>query len=86
MEKLLLDRLLGRITPSRFSNIITENFYFEIYQLGKHDVFPSNCHDNAAVNSLSLETTDYQYLLSGSNNSSIKLWDLKQQETIREEN
>lgn len=86
MEKLLLDRLLGRITPSRFSNIITENFYSEIYQLGKHDVFPSNCHDYAAVNSLSLETTDYQYLLSGSNDSSIKLWDLKQQETIREEN
>ncbi|KAF6072441.1 WD domain, G-beta repeat family protein [Candida albicans] len=45
-----------------------------------------NCHDYAAVNSLSLETTDYQYLLSGSNDSSIKLWDLKQQETIREEN
>ncbi|EMG47227.1 ckn1 DNA excision repair protein ckn1 [Candida maltosa Xu316] len=86
MQHLIHDRLLGKISPLQFSNIITESYYTDIYQLGKRDVFPLNCHNNAAVNSLSLETSDYQYLLSGSGDSSIKLWDLKQQNIVREEN
>ncbi|RCK65831.1 DNA excision repair protein ckn1 [Candida viswanathii] len=86
MQSLLLDRKLGRISPLRFANILTESYYSEIYQLAKRDVFPVNCHHNAAVNALSIETSDYQYLLSGCGDSSIKLWDLKEQETVREEN
>lgn len=86
MQSLLLDRKLGSITPLQFSNIITESYYSEVYQLAKRNVFPVNCHKNAAVNTLSLETSDYQYLLSGCGDSSIKLWDLKQQDILREEN
>ncbi|KAI3403973.2 hypothetical protein KGF56_003240 [Candida oxycetoniae] len=58
----------------------------QLYQTAKHDVFPVNCHDNASVNTLSLEKDEYRFLLSGCGDSSIKLWDIKEQEVVREEN
>lgn len=87
MQSLLLETKLGTITPLKFANIITDNYYSsQLYQTAKYDVFPSNCHKNALVNCLSLESVDYRFLLSGSGDSSIKLWDLHQQEQIRTEN
>lgn len=87
MQSLLLETKLGNITPLKFANIITDNYYSsQLYQTAKYDVFPSNCHKNALVNCLSLESVDYRFLLSGSGDSSIKLWDLHQQEQIRTEN
>lgn len=86
MQSLLLDRTLGNITPLKFATTITESYYLQLYQSAKRSVFPSNCHQNALVNSLSLESSDYRFLLSGCADSSIKLWDLRQEETQREEN
>ncbi|KAI5959594.1 uncharacterized protein KGF55_005238 [Candida pseudojiufengensis] len=87
MQSLLLDRKLGLISPLKFSSLITENYYSSlIHQTAKYNVFPSNCHHIASVNSLSLETNDFRFLLSGSGDSTIKLWDLSENEVIREEN
>ncbi|KAK6200377.1 WD40-repeat-containing domain protein [Scheffersomyces amazonensis] len=86
MNELLFDRLTGTISPLEFATTLTESFYSILHQRAKTGVFPANCHKNAAVNSLSLETNDYQFLLSGCADSSIKLWDLKKQETQRKEN
>ncbi|KAL7665720.1 Uncharacterized protein ABC855_g1313 [[Candida] zeylanoides] len=71
MQSLLLDRLVGRITPWEFSTALTESYYTNLRQL---DAFPANCHANAAVNSLALDHSG-QFLLSGCADSSIKLWD-----------
>ncbi|KAK6462233.1 WD40-repeat-containing domain protein [Scheffersomyces coipomensis] len=86
MNDLLFDRLTGVITPLEFATTVTESFYSLLKQTAKKDVFPANCHSNAAVNSLSLEKSDYQFLLSGCADSSIKLWDLKQQDIQTTEN
>ena len=87
MQSLLLEQKLGNITPLKFSTIITDNYYAsQLYQTAKYDVFPTNCHKNALVNSLALESVDYRFLLSGSGDSSIKLWDLHQQDEVRKEN
>ncbi|KAI5966063.1 hypothetical protein CANMA_003309 [Candida margitis] len=87
MQSLLLERKLGNITPLKFAAVITDNYYSsQLYQTAKYDVFPANCHKNASVNSLALESMDYRFLLSGSGDSSIKLWDLHQQDEIRKEN
>lgn len=87
MQSLLLEQKLGNISPLKFATIITDNYYSsQLYQTAKYDVFSSNCHRNALVNSLALESVDYRFLLSGSGDSSIKLWDLHQQEKVRQEN
>lgn len=80
MQTLLNDRKVGKITPWEFSRTLVESSYASLRQNANVDVFPPNCHKNAAVNSLSLEAQDYQYMLSGCADSSIKLWDLRQQE------
>lgn len=80
MQSLLTDRRVGKITPLEFSRTLLESTYSSLRQNANTNVFPTNCHKNAAVNSLSLETQDYTYLLSGCADSSIKLWDLSQQE------
>ncbi|CAI5758811.1 unnamed protein product [Candida verbasci] len=80
MQSLLLERLLGNVTPLHLQSVIIDNNYSSIYQSAISNVFPLNCHKNASVNSLSLDSIDYQFLLSGCGDSSIKLWDLNQQE------
>lgn len=80
MQSLLLDRSIKKISPLEFATTISESFYNSLHQTARTDVFPNNCHSNAAVNSLSLETNDYQYFLSSCADSSIKLWDLKSQD------
>ncbi|KAK6455171.1 WD40-repeat-containing domain protein [Scheffersomyces xylosifermentans] len=85
MQSLLLDRAIGKVAPLEFATTITESFYSILQQNAQRDVFPLNCHNSAAVNSLSLESDDYQYLLSGCADSSIKLWDLGNQETVGQE-
>lgn len=82
MQSLLLDRAVTRISPLEFVTTITESFYSTLNQKALRDVFPINCHHNAAVNSLALETGDYRYLLSGCADSSIKLWDLTVQDEV----
>ncbi|EGW31495.1 uncharacterized protein SPAPADRAFT_67550 [Spathaspora passalidarum NRRL Y-27907] len=86
MQSLLLDRKLGNITPLAFATTISESYYARLHQTAKHNVFPINCHHNASVNSLALDQSDYRFLLSGCADSSIKLWDLKQTHTQRQEN
>lgn len=81
MQSLLLDRAVNKISPLEFATTISESFYTALHQSARTDVFPNNCHANAAVNSLSLEQNDYQFLLSSCADSSIKLWDLKSQDT-----
>lgn len=80
MQSLLLDRAVGKISPLEFATTISESFYGGLSQTARADVFPSNCHANAAVNSISLEKNDYQFLLSSCADSSIKMWDLKSQD------
>lgn len=84
MQSLLLDRALKKISPLEFSTTVTESFYSILKQNALQNVFPNNCHSNAAVNSLSLESIDYQYLISGCADSSIKLWDLNSQDEVEE--
>lgn len=79
MQSLLLDRLVTKVSPLEFATSITESFYTNLQQRAGHDVFPLNCHSNAAVNSLSIDS-DKRFVLSGCANSSIKLWDLNQSE------
>lgn len=83
MQLLLRERLTLKISPLEFVNTITELYYSMLAQTALRDVFPVNCHHNAAVNSLSLESMEYQYLLSGCADLSIKLWDLKAQEEVK---
>ncbi|ABN66226.2 WD repeat protein [Scheffersomyces stipitis CBS 6054] len=82
MQALLLDRAFGKVAPLEFATTVTESYYSLLQQNALTRVFPPNCHTNAAINSLSLETEDYQYLLSGCADSSIKLWDLNSQSEI----
>lgn len=77
MQSLLLDRAIKNISPLEFATVIAETFYSNLQQNALTGVFPLNCHTNAAVNSMSLETNDYKYLLSASADSSITLWDVK---------
>lgn len=86
MQSLLLDRTIGNITPLQFATTLTQSYYSQIYQSAKRSVFPPNCHQNALVNSLSLESSEYRFLLSGCADSSIKLWDLQREEIQRQEN
>lgn len=80
MQSLLYDRKVGRILPLEFAKVLSESGIPSLRQNIKTDVFPVNCHRNASVNSISLENQDYQYLLTGGADSSIKLWDLLIQE------
>lgn len=83
MQSLLLDRAVTRITPLELATTVTESCYSTLDQTGLYDVFPSNCHHNAAVNSLALETSENRYLLSGCADSSIKMWDLHVQDEVK---
>ena len=86
MQSLLLDRAIGSISALEFATTLSETFYGILHQTVKSDVFPPNCHRNASVNSLSVERNEYRYLLSGCADSSIKLWDLKDQDSKQVEN
>ncbi|CUM62750.1 uncharacterized protein PRCAT00000307001 [Priceomyces carsonii] len=77
MESLLSDRATRKIGALEFATTVAESCYTILGQNVGPSVFPSNCHYNAAVNGLSLEQHDFQYLLSASADSSIKLWDIK---------
>lgn len=76
MQSLLLDRAVGNVSPLEFATTLTESLYQNLTQTYRNNVFPPNCHKSAAVNGLSLEQNDFQFLLSGCADSSIKLWDL----------
>lgn len=78
MQSLLLDRATTRLSPLEFAATYTESLYSSLRQI--HNGFPANCHANAAVNSLSIEKSEYRYLLSGCADSSIKLWDFSPEE------
>lgn len=82
MQSLLLDRTVGTVSALEFATTLSETFYGILHQTARRDVFPVNCHKNASVNSLSVEKSDYRYLLSGCADSSIKLWDLKEQNSV----
>ncbi|EGV65047.1 hypothetical protein PSN45_004923 [Yamadazyma tenuis] len=86
MQSLINDRKVGQISPGEFCRTLTESGYSALAQNCFQNVFPINCHNNAAVNSLSLETQDFQFLLSGCADSSIKLWDLHFQEQLSSQN
>lgn len=75
MNRLLDDRSIGRLTPLEFCKTLVESNYSH---LGESFGFPPNCHSNALVNSLSIDQ-DYQYLLSGCADLSIKLWQVHEQ-------
>ncbi|CAK9437905.1 uncharacterized protein LODBEIA_P22830 [Lodderomyces beijingensis] len=87
MQSLLLERKLGDISPLQFHRHIVDNYYHrQLAQTAKYNVFPRNCHNGASVNSLSLEKHENRFLLSGCADSSIKLWDLNEQDVVRVEN
>lgn len=79
MQSLLLERATGRLSVLDFASTYTESLYSQLKQVTRN-VFPSQCH-SGAVNSLSLEQLDCRYMLSGCADSSIKLWDLRSDET-----
>lgn len=81
MQSLLYDRKVGKIRPLEFAKTLMDSSYFNLVQSSGENVFPPNCHNNAAVNSLSLEQVDYQFMLSGCADSTIKLWDMKLYDT-----
>ncbi|CCE86351.1 Piso0_004835 [Millerozyma farinosa CBS 7064] len=80
MQSLILDRVVGRVSPLEFATTICETFYTSLAQGVGTDVFPPNCHANAAVNTMDVEKQNYRFMLSGCADSSIKLWDLAEQE------
>lgn len=84
MQSLLLERATGKILPLAFATTVTESVYSSLTQ-STVDLFPEQCH-TAAVNALAIEKIDYQYMLSGSGDSSIKLWDLKSEAEDSKEN
>lgn len=80
MQQLFLERAVGRLSPLDFATTHTESLYSTLRQISPNG-FPENCHHNTAVNSLSVEQNEYRYMLSGCGDSSIKLWDLKPDES-----
>lgn len=74
MQSLLLERATGAILPLAYATTITESLYASLAQSNR-DYFPENCH-SAAINALAIEEIESRYMLSGSGDSSIKLWDL----------
>ena len=76
MQSLLLERATGRLRPRDFTVTVTESLYGTLRQANPN-IFPDNCHHNAAVNSLAIERVEHRYMLSGCADSSIKLWDLQ---------
>ncbi|OBA24317.1 hypothetical protein METBIDRAFT_77138 [Metschnikowia bicuspidata var. bicuspidata NRRL YB-4993] len=76
MQSLLLERKTGRLRPSDFAVTVTESLYSTLRPVSPN-VFPDNCHHNAAVNSLAVESSEHRYMLSGCGDSSIKIWDLR---------
>ncbi len=76
MTALLRDRELGIITPIQYRFARIEYLYSSLSYISNPPYFPRDTSEHA-VNSLSLEQTDYRYLLSGNADSSIQLWDLE---------
>lgn len=74
MDHLLLERKYGAVTPIEFATSLAEALFGNLKQ--QQGRFPANCHRNAAVNSLALETQQYRFMLSGSADSLLKLWDI----------
>lgn len=73
MDTLLLERATGRISARACAATVTESLY------GSLSPSTFRAH-SAAVNSLALEKAEYRYLLSGSGDSSLRLWDLSEDE------
>ncbi|ANZ75602.1 BA75_02202T0 [Komagataella pastoris] len=90
MQSLLLDGFLSRISPKELLRIETEASYNELSLISddslntatrnvkfsqgfKFDVHP---HKNS-ISCLDLETMNSQFLLSGSTDSSLKLWNIR---------
>lgn len=71
MQLLLFERATSFLSPHEFAATYTELLYSSLRQF---QLFPKNCHQNAAVNSLSLDKLEYKYLLSGCADSLVKLW------------
>lgn len=69
MNSLIHDRKLGIISPLEFSKTLIESTYISLHP---HN---TNYHSNGSINCLSLENHEFKYLLSGSADLSIKLWE-----------
>lgn len=80
MQSLLLERATGRLRQQDFAATVTESLYSTLRPVTPN-IFPENCHNSAAVNSLTVENSEYRYMLSGCADSSVKIWDL-QGETV----
>lgn len=74
MESLFLERATGKILPHAFAATLTEYKYTLLCQ-ATPDLFPQKCH-SASVNALAIERNECRYMLSGSGDSSLKMWDL----------
>lgn len=75
MQSLLVERATNTILAHSFAATATESLYSSLSQSTK-ELFPEKCH-TASVNALAIENIDHRYLLSGSGDSLINLWDLK---------
>lgn len=75
MESLFLNRATGKILHHEFSATLTE-YKYSLLSQATPDLFPAKCH-SASVNALAIEKNEFRYMLSGSGDSSLKLWDLK---------
>lgn len=84
MQSLIYDRYIGKVSGIEFAKTIVESGFSNLSQACMENVFPVNCHNNAAVNSLSLDNHEYRYMLSGCGDSSIKLWDIGVQDHLRD--
>lgn len=82
MQLLLFERATTTLSPHEFAATYTELLYSSLRQF---QLFPKNCHQNAAVNSLSLDKLEYKYLLSGCADSLIKLWGVDEEVDIAAE-
>lgn len=69
MQSLLHDRNLTIISPLEFSKTLIESTYISLKPQS------SSYHSNGSINCLSLENHEFKYLLSGSADLSIKLWE-----------
>lgn len=77
MQSLLLERRTGNLSPFNFATTVAE-LQTSCLKEVKPNIFPDNCHNNAAVNALAVETLEHRYMISGCADSSLKLWDLNQ--------
>lgn len=73
MQSLLLDRMLGKITPKSFEFLATESLYYNL-EAQDYPKFPQKKKTIGSINSLDFDKISHQFLISGGADTTIKIW------------